>query len=80
MRVTSIMDDTDATLLYTRVQVEETAILVDGCIFEECYAGAKGGALVQDSGNLSVVSSTFYNNSAGSTRLPGMELTTNTYF
>lgn len=46
--------------------MESTAILVDSCLLEDCYAGAKGGALVQEGGNISVLNSTFHNNSVGS--------------
>lgn len=37
-----------------------------GSVFEGCYAGNKGGALGLSSGGLTVTSSVFSNNSAGS--------------
>lgn len=47
-------------------QVEFTNVLVDGCLFEKCYASKKGGGLHQGIGQMTVVDSLFYNNTAGS--------------
>lgn len=40
-------------------------MLVDGCLFERCYAKRKGGGASLKNGNMSVLDSVFYNNSAG---------------
>lgn len=46
--------------------MKNTAIRVENCLFEDGFAGAKGGALLQEVGNITVLNSTFYNNSVGS--------------
>lgn len=43
-----------------------TNILIDGCLFEDCYASRKGGGMHQGVGQTSVLGSVFYNSSAGS--------------
>lgn len=40
-------------------------VLVDGCLFEGCYAKKKGGGASQLNGNMSVLGSVFYGNVAG---------------
>lgn len=45
-------------------QAKNSNVSVDGCLFEGCFAGNKGGGLSQDDGQLSVLSSVFYNNVA----------------
>lgn len=46
-------------------QAELSKVIVDGCLFEECYAKRKGGGVAHKNGNMSVVSSVFYGNRAG---------------
>lgn len=46
-------------------QAELSKVLVDGCLFEECYAKRKGGGVAHKNGNMSVVNSVFYGNRAG---------------
>lgn len=40
-------------------------MLVDGCLFDECYAKRKGGGVSHKNGNMSVLGSVFYGNRAG---------------
>ncbi|CBJ32402.1 adhesin-like protein [Ectocarpus siliculosus] len=47
-------------------EAKDSTVLVEGCLFDTCYASKKGGGLIQESGQLSVVGSLFYNNTAGS--------------
>ena len=47
-------------------QAEHTNILIDGCLFEDCYASKKGGGMHQGIGQISVLGSVFYNCNAGS--------------
>lgn len=47
-------------------QVLETDVLVDGCLFDDCYASKKGGGFHQEDGYVSILNSLFYNNTAGS--------------
>jgi len=49
------------------LQVESTNVLIDGCLFDSCYASKKGGGFHQEDGYVSVINSLFYNNVAGST-------------
>lgn len=51
----------------------DTAILVDGCLFDSCYAGSEGGGVYHVSGQMSVVDSIFYNNTAGSNNVDAGE-------
>lgn len=55
-----------ARSLFFGAQVEFTNVLIDGCLFEKCYASKKGGGLHQGIGQMTVVDSLFYNNTAGS--------------
>ncbi|CAN0448965.1 unnamed protein product, partial [Ectocarpus sp. 8 AP-2014] len=48
------------------IAAKDSTVLVEGCLFDTCYASKKGGGLLQESGQLSVVGSLFYNNTAGS--------------
>ncbi|CAB1104673.1 unnamed protein product [Ectocarpus sp. CCAP 1310/34] len=48
------------------IAAKDSTVLVEGCLFDTCYASKKGGGLLHESGQLSVVGSLFYNNSAGS--------------
>lgn len=41
-------------------------MLIEGCLFDDCYASEKGGGIHQDDGRLSIVNSLFFNNTAGS--------------
>ena len=41
-------------------------MLIDGCLFDDCYASEKGGGFHLEGGQISVVNSLFYNNTAGS--------------
>lgn len=54
-------------------QARDTAVLIDGCLFEDCYAGKEAGGVFQDAGRMSVVGSLFYNNTAGSNNTDGGE-------
>ena len=56
-------------------QAENTSILIDGCLFEDCYAGKKGGGMHQGVGQISVLNSVFYNNRAGSNNVEDGEET-----
>lgn len=47
-------------------QTEFTNILIDGCLFEKCYASNKGGGMHQGVGQITVLDSVFFNNTAGS--------------
>lgn len=58
------------------MQAVNTAILVDSCTFRGCYASTKGGALLEENGNISVVNSTFHHNVVGNGFLPGIKLMT----
>lgn len=49
-----------------RGQVELTDVMVDSCMFEQCYASKKGGALHQGVGQITVLNSVFFENVAGS--------------
>ena len=40
-------------------------MLIDGTLFSDCYASKKGGGFHQEDGYVSVVNSSFYNNTAG---------------
>lgn len=40
-------------------------MLVEGCLFDECYAKRKGGGVSHKNGNMSVLGSVFYGNRAG---------------
>lgn len=55
-------------------QVENTDVLIDGCLFEDCYASKKGGGMHQGVGQTSVLGSVFYNNSAGSDNIEDGEV------
>ncbi|CAN0082894.1 unnamed protein product, partial [Ectocarpus sp. 8 AP-2014] len=48
------------------IGTEFTDVLVDGCLFEKCFASKKGGGMHQWMGQISVLDSVFYNNTAGS--------------
>ncbi|CBJ33129.1 asn/thr-rich large protein family protein [Ectocarpus siliculosus] len=48
------------------IAAKDSTVLVEGCLFDTCYASKKGGGLLQESGQLSVVGSLFFNNTAGS--------------
>ncbi|CAM9462085.1 unnamed protein product, partial [Ectocarpus sp. 12 AP-2014] len=48
------------------IGTEFTDVLVDGCLFEKCFASKKGGGMHQWMGKISVLDSVFYNNTAGS--------------
>ncbi len=41
-------------------------MLIDGCLFDDCYASKKGGGFHQENGNTSVINSLFYNSTVGS--------------
>lgn len=45
------------------------SLLMDNCKIEECYASKKGGGLQFARGNMTVLGSHFFNNSAGSENL-----------
>lgn len=48
-------------------QSNDTDTFIFGCLFEDCYAGKKGGGMTKRAGGkMSVLQSGFYNNSAGS--------------
>lgn len=47
-------------------QVETSDVLIDGCLFEDCYASKKGGGFHQEDGHVSVINSLFYNSTVGS--------------
>ncbi|CAN0356022.1 unnamed protein product, partial [Ectocarpus sp. 12 AP-2014] len=51
------------------IGVEFTDVLVDGCLFEKCFASKKGGGMHQGIGQISVLDSVFYNNTAGSANI-----------
>ncbi|CBJ26637.1 adhesin-like protein [Ectocarpus siliculosus] len=51
------------------IGAEFTDVLVDGCLFEKCFASKKGGGMHQGIGQISVLDSVFYNNTAGSTNI-----------
>lgn len=53
--------------------VEESAVLLDGCLFDTCYAGKKGGGLLQEDGQMSIANSLFFKNRAGSNNKEGGE-------
>lgn len=48
------------------MQAEFTNILIDGCLFEKCYSSKKGGGMHQGIGQITVLDSVFFNNTAGS--------------
>lgn len=48
-----------------RPQVNYAAVLVEHSVFQECFAGRKGGAFYQDVGNVTVSNSSFCNNKVG---------------
>lgn len=54
-------------------QAKDSTVLVEGCLFDTCYASKKGGGLLQESGQLSVVGTLFYNNTAGSNNVESGE-------
>lgn len=55
------------------VQAEFTNILIDGCLFEKCYAAKKGGGMHQGIGQITVLDSLFFNNTAGSNNVEAGE-------
>lgn len=55
------------------IQAVDTAVLLDGCLFDKCYAGKEGGGLLHEFGRMSMVDSLFYNNTAGSENTEGGE-------
>ncbi|CAN0138387.1 unnamed protein product, partial [Pylaiella littoralis] len=48
------------------VAVEFSDVMIEGSLFDSCYASKKGGGFHQGQGQTSVVDSLFYNSSAGS--------------
>jgi len=50
-------------------QVVDSDVLIDGCLFDDCYASKKGGGFHQEDGRASIVNSLFCNNTAGSINL-----------
>ncbi len=46
-------------------QVETSDVLIDGCLFQDCYASKKGGGFHQEDGHVSVINSLFYNSTVG---------------
>lgn len=48
-----------------RVKSTDSDVLIDGCLFEACYANGEGGGMFHSTGSMSVVGSMFYNNTAG---------------
>ncbi len=69
----------DSCVVCSLLQVENTDVLVDGCLFDSCYASKKGGGFHQEDGYISVVDSLFYNNVAGSTNEEAGETKTKTH-
>ncbi|CAM9587167.1 unnamed protein product [Ectocarpus fasciculatus] len=55
------------------IAAKESTVLVEGCLFDTCYASKKGGGLLQESGQLTVVGTLFYNNTAGSDNVESEE-------
>lgn len=49
-----------------RRQSWSSNLLVESCVFEECFAAKKGGAIQHSIGGVTVANSTFWKNSAGS--------------
>ena len=47
-------------------QCDSTALYLDGCLFDDNYANNKGGGVIIDEGQVSIVNSLFFNNLAGS--------------
>lgn len=54
-------------------QTNQTALVLEGCMFDTCYGGKEGGGLLHEFGRLSIVDSLFYNNTAGSGNEEGGE-------
>lgn len=48
------------------LKVDGTDVLIEGCLFESCYASKKGGGMHQGVGQISILNSVFYDNVAGS--------------
>ena len=59
--------------MYNDRQAKRSNVSIDGCLFNGCYASQKGGGINQDVEKMSVMSSVFYNNVAGSNNVAGGE-------